>query len=166
MYNGHDKIHCFKIQALTSPDGLYMALSHAYPGMSHDSHILADSRLNERMSHLQLGNQNQFTYYGDKGYPIQTSHGRGAFRNNEWMVPEQRDENRAMKVLRGVAAEIGFNKPATMMVHSDFYKTMKIRKSKVTKIYIVGCLISNAHSCLYGNNISEWFELATPSLDE
>jgi hypothetical protein len=165
IYNGHDKIHCFKVQAFCGPDGLLMDISDpCAPGMSHDSHMLTDSRLNQRMADLQIGQRQQFTYYCDKGYPIMTSHGRGAFRHGVNMTPEQRNENRIMKIPRGIASEIGFNKPSVIMAHSDFFKSMKIRLSMVTKIYIVGCIISNAQSCLYGNNISQCFGMPTPSL--
>ena len=55
------------------------------------------------MADLQQGQNQQFTYYCDKGYPVVTSHGRAAFRQVIHMTPEQRDENRIMKIPRGIA---------------------------------------------------------------
>ena len=48
----------------------------------------------------------------------------------------------------------------------DFKKFQKIGLSPVGKIYIVCALLQNAHTCLYGNMVSEYFEIDPPSLQE
>jgi nuclease HARBI1 len=167
MYNGHDKIYCIKVQSFIGPDGMYMDIPLPFStGCTHDSLILTASRLNQRLADLQQGRRVQYVYYGDKGYPIETSHGRGAFRRTVWMTPEQRLENRVMKVPRGMAAEVGFSKPAGIMSQSDYHKQNKLRKSNITHIYLVSCILCNIHSCMYGNSISEYFNIETPSLED
>jgi hypothetical protein len=165
MYDGHKKIHCFKVQTLVSPDGMFMDLSTPHKGKDHDSLILANSRLNQRMSDLQLRNPIQYTYYTDKGYPITTSHGRGAFREGRYFLPHQQLDNSSMVLVRVMGSECGFAKPCMFRL-TDYHKNMKIRLSSVTKYYFVSCLLSNAHTCFYGNEISKKFNTSPPDFDE
>ena len=46
----------------------------------------------------------------------------------------------------------------------DFKKNLKIGMSSIGKLYLVSALLQNATTCLYGNNISEFFDLQPPSL--
>ena len=47
---------------------------------------------------------------------------------------------------------------------TDFKKTQKVRLSACAKMYTVSGLLTNAHTCLYGNTTSTYFELSPPSL--
>ena len=46
----------------------------------------------------------------------------------------------------------------------DFKKIQRTGLSPVGKVYIVCSTLQNAHTCLYGNYISEIFELEQPSI--
>ena len=46
----------------------------------------------------------------------------------------------------------------------DFKKMQRIGMSPVGKVYIVCSILQNAHTCLYGNLISETFELEPSSI--
>ena len=46
----------------------------------------------------------------------------------------------------------------------DFKKNLKIGMSSIGKLYLVSALLQTAITCLYGSNISEFFELQPPSL--
>ena len=48
----------------------------------------------------------------------------------------------------------------------DFHKNLKIGLSSVGKMYIVSALLRNAHTCFNGNQTSEYFNLAPPTLEE
>ena len=48
----------------------------------------------------------------------------------------------------------------------DLKKNLKIGLSQIGKIYIVGVLLRNALTCLYGNTTSKFFELDPPTLEE
>ena len=48
----------------------------------------------------------------------------------------------------------------------DFKKNLKIGLGSVGKMYVVCALLRNAFTCLYGNQISEFFELDPPSLQD
>ena len=46
----------------------------------------------------------------------------------------------------------------------DFKKQMKLHLSPIGKIYFVAALLQNAHTCLYGNLVSDFFDLQPPSV--
>ena len=48
----------------------------------------------------------------------------------------------------------------------DFKKMQKLGLSPARKVYIICALLQNAHTCLYGNMISDYFNLESPSLQE
>ena len=48
----------------------------------------------------------------------------------------------------------------------DFKRQMKVNLSPVGKKYFVCALQENARTCLYGNQVSEKFEIAPPSINE
>jgi hypothetical protein len=143
-----------------------MDLSKPVRGSMHDSEILTRSQLNLRLADIQNNEIVQYTFYADKGYPISIGHGRGSFRNTQNMLPFQRLENTMMKSPRSIAAEFDFDKPANIMKYNDYHKNHKLGKSQATKSYLVGCLLCNAHSCLYGNTTSTYFRIGTPELEE
>ena len=48
----------------------------------------------------------------------------------------------------------------------DFKKMQRIGMSPVVNVYIVSSIPQNAHTCLYGNLISEIFELKPPLIGD
>ena len=48
----------------------------------------------------------------------------------------------------------------------DYKKNLKIGLSSVGKIYLVCALLRNAITCLYGNQMSEFFDLQPSTLEE
>ena len=44
----------------------------------------------------------------------------------------------------------------------DFKKMERIGMSPIVNVYIVSSILQNEHTCLYGNLISETFELEPP----
>lgn len=48
----------------------------------------------------------------------------------------------------------------------DFSKMLKIGLSAVGKQFLVCGLLQNAHTCLYSNVVSEYFDMQPPSLED
>ena len=46
----------------------------------------------------------------------------------------------------------------------SYKKGMKIQMMAVNQIYIVAILLHNAHVCLYGSKVGEYFEAEPPKL--
>ena len=52
---------------LSAPDGLIMNLFGPFAGRHHDMRVVRESDINSRIRDLQLGNENQYCMYADKG---------------------------------------------------------------------------------------------------
>ena len=73
--------------------------------------------------------------------------------------------NRAMSEVR-VAVEWLFGNIVNFFKFVDFKKGMKINLSPVGKIYVVCSILENAHTCLYGNLVSDFLDVNPPTLVE
>ena len=79
--------------------------------------------------------------------------------------PHMQRFNEAMSEVR-VSVEWLFGNIVNYFKFVDFKKQMKIGSSPVGKIYLVCGILQNAHTCLYGNIVSEFFNLQPPYLQE
>jgi len=48
----------------------------------------------------------------------------------------------------------------------DYKKNLKIDLSSVGKMFVVSALLRNAITCLYGNETSDYFGIAPPTLEQ
>ena len=71
---------------------------HMETGRRHDSYLLSQSNLNNRLALVQQGNSVQCKVYGDAGYPIM-SHIDRRFRGAN-LTPAQRAYNKKMPAVR------------------------------------------------------------------
>jgi len=46
------------------------------------------------------------------------------------------------------------------------HQGLKIQASFVAKEYFVAVLLNNAHTCIYGSNVAEYFDCEPPTLSE
>jgi hypothetical protein len=81
------------------------------------------------------------------------------------LTPEMEEFNKSMSSVR-VAVEWIFGDIINYFKFLDFKKNLKIGLSQIGKMYIVGALLRNALTCLYGNTTSKFFELDPPTLEE
>ena len=65
-----------------------------------------------------------------------------------------------------VSVEWMFGNISNYFSFIDMKKQQQLNMSAVGKIYIVCALLQNAHTCLYGNIISSYFECEPPSLEQ
>lgn len=70
-----------------------------------------------------------------------------------------------MSAVRQVV-EWGFGKTVALLAFLDFKKSQKIILQNVPQMYKVGTILTNCHTCLYGSQISMYFGLRPPSLQE
>ena len=71
LCNGHKKVHSFKFQSVTAPNGLIENLYGPVEGKRHDSGMLADSGLLATLQqHSFETNGNPLCIYGDPAYPL------------------------------------------------------------------------------------------------
>jgi len=66
------------------------------------------------------------------------------------------------------AVEWGFGRLKTLWPFASSPSKIKVRQAPVGKIFLVAVLLTNVHCCLQplGNQISMYFDLPPPTLDE
>ena len=65
-----------------------------------------------------------------------------------------------------VAVEWLFGEIKTFFKFVDFKSQQKIGLNAVGKVYVVCALLQNARACMYGNKVSEYFDIEPPTLQE
>lgn len=125
--------------------------------MLHESGVMNDLH---RVAWL---NGQSLCLYGDPAYPL-TGHLQAPFKNVP-ITQQMKNFNRAMSEVR-VAVEWLFGNIVNFFKFVDFKKGMKINLSPVGKMYVVCGILENAHTCLYGNLVSDFFDVNPPTLVE
>ena len=77
------------------------------------------------------------------------------------MTPEQEEYNKAMSQVQ-IVIEWLFGEIKTYFKFVSFKSQMKIGLSAIWKTYFVCGLLQNARTCLYGNKVSEYFNIGPP----
>lgn len=161
-YDGHHKVHGLAWQSVVFADGIIGDV-HMETGRRHDSYLLSQSNLNNRLAMVQQGNSVQCKVYGDAAYPIMSHIDRG-FRGAN-LTPAQRAYNKNMSQVR-ICVEWMFGKVSKEFAFIDYSANLKLRLQPVATYYAVALLLTNAHSCLYGNVTASYFSCMPPSLEE
>ena len=133
-------------------------------GKRHDASILARSNILEQLStHSFDTNQKPLCIYGDPAYPNKV-HLMTAFKGSS-LTDQQREFNKRMSRCR-VTVEWIFGDIVRHFAFTDFKQNLKLHLSPIGKIYIVSALLTNAHTSLYGNNTSRYFDASPPVLED
>ena len=75
------------------------------------------------------------------------------------------DFNSSMSKVR-VTVEWMFGEVINNFKFTDFKKNLKIGLSCVGKFHRVSAILTNAHTCLYKNNVTQYFAIDPPLLEE
>ena len=162
MYSGHKKIHCLKYQTLEAPNGLILHCSVGDDGRRGDGYVLRRSGLiNFLQNHPLLS---LFQVLGDSAYPnidVMISIYRG-----RQLPPASVAFNSVMCPIR-TSVEWGYEKVVRYWAFLDFKKQMKIQQSAIIPMWHLAIFLTNCLTCAKGGNqISKYFEVTPPSLDE
>ena len=125
--------------------------------------MLAQSSLLPQLQQFaHTANGEPVCLYGDKAYPLRI-HLQAPLRGNR--TPQQEVVNTAMSNVR-VAVELFFKEITTYFSFLDFKRDLKIGLSPVGKMYIVCALMTNARTCLYKSQTSDYFGVNPPMLED
>ena len=163
-YNGHKRIHAIKFQSVVIPNGLIANLYGPMEGRRHDCALLRSSGLVEEFQARQLTDRQgqPFALYGDPAYPLRP-YLLCPFRGANISAQEQQFNSRMSSVRECVEWEFG--KILKNFAFLDFRKNLKVLLSPMAKYYLVGGLLTNCHTCLYGSQTSKYFNLEPPLLE-
>ena len=125
--------------------------------------MLQESGLLNDLQRVAWFNWQPLRIYGNPAYPMQI-HSQAPYKEGN-LTRDQNIYNKAMKEVR-VAAEWLFGEIKTYFNFADFKTQLKVGLSSVGKIYLVCGLLQSARTCLYGNKVSEYFEMVLMTLEE
>lgn len=147
---------------MEAPNGLIANMFGPLEGRRHDAFMLAVSGLLPQLQQLVKPNGDPYVLYGDPTYGINRNiiaPYRGAN-----ITPNEHLFNRDMSKVR-ISVEWGFGKIFQYFAYLDFRKNLKVLLQPVGKYYLVGSLLINCHTCLYGSITGSYFQLDPPSLE-
>ena len=147
MYNGHKRIHSIKFQSVVIPNGLIANLHGPFEGKRHDSTMLQQSGILNKLRRVSFHNGYPLCLYGDPAYPLGV-HLQAPFKNIQ-LTPQMVLYNAAMSK---VSVTVGwlFGKITNYFNFIDFKSQLQFNLSSMGKFYIVCALLENALTCLYG----------------
>ena len=163
VYNGHKRQHSFKFQSLIVPSGIIVHFWGPFEGRRHDSALYFFSGLDQEISQVCDRHGNQMCIYGDSAYAAR-QYLLTPFKGSNLSQLET-DFNGNMAKVR-TCVEWGFGKICGNFAFLDFHKNLKARLQAVGKYYLVGAILTNAHTCLYGSQTGRYFLLEPPTLDQ
>ncbi len=163
VFSGHKRRHGLKYQSLIYPNGIIGHCFGPVEGRRHDSAVYHQSDIDDLISNVHSEDGTLMAVFADTAYAAReyliTSF-KGAA-----LTQEMHNFNRLMSSVRE-SVEWGFSKVCTLFAFVDYHKNQKIYLQPIAKYYLVSALLTNAHTCAYGSQVSMYFGLEPPSLEE
>jgi hypothetical protein len=104
-----------------------------------------------------------YCIYGDPAYPHRQQL-QAPYKGSR-LSAQQLEFNTRMSMNR-VVVEWAFGKVISLFAFLDYKKNLKLYLQPVAKLYMVGVLLTNCHTCLNGSQTTSKFNVAPPTLDE
>jgi len=156
-YSGHKRCHGIKFQSIIVPEGLIALLYGPIAGARHDSWMLTESGILQRLEELLpiiADGVAEFMLYGDPAYPL-TAHMFGGFRHTIPGSAEARWNTEMSRVRETV--EWMFKEVTAQFRYIDFRASMKIFKEPVGMYYFICVFLTNIRCTLYWNQTRSYF---------
>ena len=169
FYSGHKRRHCLQFLSVTGPDGMILFTHGPTNGAHQDNWLVNDCKLNEQLRHLNgvLCNapdaERPFAIYGDPIF-AHTMYIRKAVPRVERTFQHE-IFNKAMNAAR-VSIEHVFGIVVRLWAYVDFSKKNILMWTRPATAYLNAQFLTNCHTCMYGNQVSDCFELDPPSLHD
>lgn len=156
--------------ALVAPNGMFVEIGDAYPASFNEERIVDLAGLSCRLRDVSL----EIALNCDDAQPFYAAYGDCGFHDNaailvpypktRSMDPIQKRFNQSMASAR-VSIENAFAKVVNLWAFVDFDKNLHLNAQPIGSYYVVAILLTNAHSCIYGNQVARAFGVPTPSLE-
>ena len=144
FYSGHHRVHCLKFQTVTAPCGLIMHLYGPINGRRHDSFMLRQSRLMEKLERLTQLAGLHCVIFGDPAYPINDFICR---MNKGRLTASEQAFNTEMAKHR-VTVEWGYRDIIEQFKFVDYEKSLKLFLQPVACYFKVAALLINCQTVM------------------
>jgi hypothetical protein len=165
LYNGKDRKHSLKYQAITTPDGMIKHLAGPYPGTRHDQFMLHDSEILEWIGSFPLQPDTQCPYqiYADAGYS--SVPGIIVPYHDPELNATHAGFNMAMSSVR-ISVEWAFGAILQNWASLRYVPHEQLLSNrKIGQIYFCAALLTNFMNCVRPNTTSKYFSVQPPSLE-
>jgi hypothetical protein len=169
-YNGHHKLHGVKGHGNTFPNGILPSAHFNSHGRTHDMTVLRQSGI---LDHLAEASQRSPAAAADPDWRAGADAGYAPHPHCTPMFPGHTVA--ALGVLHAlfnsdyapgrVTAEWGFRKIVALWPYVEFAK-LKLLRQNVGLILPVGVFLTNIHTCIHGDAISNATGVAPPELED
>ena len=150
-YSGWKKLHGMKWQTTIMANGMDFVIFGPLSVRRNDNTSLALSKIEEHLVELQEGEEIMLMMHGDSAYSnsivMHVGGGRGMSSVRESIEWSYKDIKEQWK-------------------YCDYSRVMQLRKQPVAKIMFICMLLRNAYVTLCGSQISDFFTMAPPTLEE
>ena len=166
-YSGYKKKHQLKYQGVSTPDGLVVDFTSAYPGYHNDAYIFHDTDLVDTLRRLTRPLDRTYAILCDSAYP----HSDVVYkpfprpRNRALFTPEHRAFNKCLSSIRE-GVEWAFGDIKQHWQYLDYSRYMRAGGSNVSVWFSVGALLTNCRTCLYPGLNSQYFDCDPPELED
>ena len=165
FYSGHKRNHCLQFLSVTTPDGMILFTHGPDEGRHQDNWGLHKSglatHLLPRVAEL-LGMI--YRVYGDPIF-ARSDYVQKGFPSRVEADATEYVFNKLMNSAR-VSIEHVFGKVTQLWTFLDFKRTHKLHGTRPAQAYLNAQFLTNVHSCLYGNQVSQQFGIDPPTLAE
>lgn len=141
-------INVIFLQSVEAPKVLIAHMFGPMEGRRHDAFMLAQSGLQENLIHITKRNGDPYVLCGNPAYGL-TQNILAPFRGAQLTAHEMQFNKRMSKVR--ISVEWGFGKISQLFAFLDFKKNLKVLLQPVEKYYLLGSILVNCHTCLYGS---------------
>lgn len=163
FFSGYKRQHGMQFQGFVAPNGLFIEMNGPYAAVTNDVSMFNRSELFDRLCDVTVRLDRYLYAFADCGYQI-LHVPLGPRPSLPSMTRRDKIFNRKMSRMR-VSVEWSFGKITQLFAFCDFKKNFKLGKQPVGSYWLIAALLTNCHSCLYGNQTAQYFSLPPPSLE-
>ena len=161
LYSGHKRVHGIKFQGIVFPNGIQPFPYGPINGNRHDSFVLSSSGILDVLRGCANRLGQVHALFGDSAYPISPY----LYRMYKGvMSAAQAMFNRDMSPLR-VSVEWGFGKIVALWPFLDYRKKHQVLLAPCGLYFGVANVLTNMHTCLYGNIVASRFDMEPPTME-
>lgn len=149
FYTGYKKMHGVKFQVIVLPNGMKLHVSHPSTIRKHDSSLLRQSYVLQKLEALQEQLTTKYRMHGDPAYgnrpPFLSSGELGQVR---------------------VTVEQDFGEAKELFKYVTYFRSLQLLKMKLSLIFFSSLLLHDMYITFNGSKVGTYFGLAAPSLEE